>query len=167
MENMRLGPVLTDHESVPEASCSTVSPFLRFVATEPSRMKSVRTEGCHVGLFREFIGTAYCTYGQSTTTSRIRLPVSTASSTNELSEMESVRIFTLDITLAVEVNHFWKMLGSGEDTHTDTHRIHTDACNDNTQRPNMASGKKNNLYGPVSIKHNYSALCSRIIIIFK
>ena len=34
--------------------------------------------------------------------------------------------------------------GSGEDTHTDTHRIHADACNDNTQRPNMASGKKKN-----------------------
>ena len=32
-------------------------------------MKSVRTEGCHVGLFREFVGTACCTYGQSNTTS--------------------------------------------------------------------------------------------------
>ena len=31
-------------------------------------MKSVRTEGCHVGLFREFVGTACCTYGQSNTT---------------------------------------------------------------------------------------------------
>ena len=32
-------------------------------------MKSLRTEGCHVGLFREFVGTACCTYGQSNTTS--------------------------------------------------------------------------------------------------
>ena len=31
-------------------------------------MKSARTEGCHVGLFREFVGTACCTYGQSNTT---------------------------------------------------------------------------------------------------
>ena len=31
-------------------------------------MKSVRTEGCHVGLFREFVGTACCTYGQLNTT---------------------------------------------------------------------------------------------------
>ena len=33
-------------------------------------MKSVRAEGCHVsyvGLFREFVGTACCTYGQSNT----------------------------------------------------------------------------------------------------
>ena len=68
MENIRLGPVLTDREPVPTASCSPISPFLRFVVTEPSRMKSVRTEGCHVGLFREFVGTACCTYGQSNTT---------------------------------------------------------------------------------------------------
>ena len=34
-------------------------------------MKSVRTEGCHMGLFREFVGTACCTYGQSNTTSTI------------------------------------------------------------------------------------------------
>ena len=31
-------------------------------------MKSALTEGCHVGLFREFVGTACCTYGQSNTT---------------------------------------------------------------------------------------------------
>ena len=62
------GLVLTDRESVPTASCSAVSPFLRFVVTEPSRMKSVRTEGCHAVLFREFVGTACCTYGQSNTT---------------------------------------------------------------------------------------------------
>ena len=31
-------------------------------------MKSVRTEGCHVVLFREFVGTACRTYGQSNTT---------------------------------------------------------------------------------------------------
>ena len=31
-------------------------------------MKSLRTEGCHVGLSREFVGTACCTYGQSNTT---------------------------------------------------------------------------------------------------
>ena len=69
MENIRLGPVLTAHESVPTASCSPVSPFLRFVLTEPSQMKSVHTEGCHVGLFREFVVTACCTYGQSNMTS--------------------------------------------------------------------------------------------------
>ena len=27
-------------------------------------MKSIRTEGCHVVLLREFVGTACCTYGQ-------------------------------------------------------------------------------------------------------
>ena len=32
-------------------------------------MESVRTEGCHVGLSREFLGTACCTYGQSNATS--------------------------------------------------------------------------------------------------
>ena len=36
-------------------------------------MKSVRTEACHVGLFREFVGTACCTYGQSNTTNKIEL----------------------------------------------------------------------------------------------
>ena len=66
-ENIRLGPVLTDRESIPTATCSPVSPFLRFVVTEPSRMKSIRTEGCHVGLFRVFVGTACCNYGQSNT----------------------------------------------------------------------------------------------------
>ena len=30
-------------------------------------MKFVRTEGCHVGLFREFVGTDCRTYGQSNT----------------------------------------------------------------------------------------------------
>ena len=70
-ENIRLGPVLMDRESVTTASCSPVSPFLRFVVTEPSRMKSVRTEGCHVGAFREFVGKACCTYGQSNTTTNM------------------------------------------------------------------------------------------------
>ena len=72
-ENIRLGPVLTDRESVPTASRSPVSPFLRFVVTEPSRMKSLRTERCHVGLSREFVGTACCTYGQSNTTNAYQL----------------------------------------------------------------------------------------------
>ena len=53
--------------SVPTANCSPVSPLLRFVATEPSRMKFVHTEGCDVGLSREFVGTT-CTHGQSNTT---------------------------------------------------------------------------------------------------
>ena len=57
----RKGPVLTDRESVPTRSCSSVSPFLRLLGTEPSRMKFVRTKGCHVGLFREFVGTDCCT----------------------------------------------------------------------------------------------------------
>ena len=74
---------ITDREStVPATSCSPVSPFLRFVVTEPSGMKSVRTtlstqnfnlesvhtEGCHVavGLFREFVGSACCTKGPFT-----------------------------------------------------------------------------------------------------
>ena len=38
-------------------------------------MKYVRTEGCHVGLFREFVGTACCTYGLSTTTVNNHIPV--------------------------------------------------------------------------------------------
>ena len=46
----------------------SLSRFSRFVVTEPSPMKSVRTVGCHVGLIREFVGTACCTYGQSNTT---------------------------------------------------------------------------------------------------
>ena len=41
---------------------------LRFVVTEPSRMKLIRTEGCHLGHFQKFVGTACCTYGQSITT---------------------------------------------------------------------------------------------------
>ena len=69
MENIRLGPVLPDRESVPTASCSPDSSSLRFVVAEPSRMKSVSTEGCHVGHFRESVGTACCTYGQSNATS--------------------------------------------------------------------------------------------------
>ena len=50
------------------ASCPPLSLFLGFVVQEPSRMKYVRTEGCHVGLFREFVGMASWTYGQSNTT---------------------------------------------------------------------------------------------------
>ena len=43
---------------------------LRSVSNEPSRMFSVLTEeGCHVGSSREFVGTVYCAYGQSNTTS--------------------------------------------------------------------------------------------------
>ena len=38
------------------------------VSTGPSRMFSVLTEGCHVGYSWEFVGTVYCTYGQSNTT---------------------------------------------------------------------------------------------------
>ena len=34
-------------------------------------MKSFRTERCHVGLSREFVGTACCTYGQSNTTNAL------------------------------------------------------------------------------------------------
>ena len=68
MENILLGPVLMDCEPVPTASCSPVRPFLQFVVTKPNRMKSERMEGCHVGLFREFRGTACCTYEQSNTT---------------------------------------------------------------------------------------------------
>ena len=55
--------VRTDRESAPKAS-----PFLQFVVTEPSRVICARTEGCHMGLFRELVGTACCTYGQSNTT---------------------------------------------------------------------------------------------------
>ena len=72
--NIPLGPVLGDRESVPTASSSPVSPFLLFVVTEPSRIKSVRMEGCHVGLFREFVGTACCTYGQSNMTILVWAP---------------------------------------------------------------------------------------------
>ena len=39
-----LGPVLTDHESVPTARWSPVNTFLRFAVTGPSQMKSVRTD---------------------------------------------------------------------------------------------------------------------------
>ena len=45
-------------------ACSPASPFLRFIVTEPSRKKPVRTEGCHVGLFRKCVATACCTCGQ-------------------------------------------------------------------------------------------------------
>ena len=45
-----------------------VSSFLPFVVAEPSRMKYVHTEGCHMGLFREFVFTVCCTDGQSNTT---------------------------------------------------------------------------------------------------
>ena len=41
---------------------------LTICSYKPSRMKSVCTEGCHVGRFREFIDTACCTYRQSNTT---------------------------------------------------------------------------------------------------
>ena len=50
MENIWLGQVLTDRESVPAASFSAVSLFLRFVVTKLSN-EIVNTEGCHVGLF--------------------------------------------------------------------------------------------------------------------
>ena len=46
-------------------SCKSV---LTVLVTEPSRMKTVRTDGCHVYLLWEFVGTACCTYGQSNTT---------------------------------------------------------------------------------------------------
>ena len=35
-------------------------------------MKYICMEGCHVGHFREFVGTACCTYGQSNTTTYFR-----------------------------------------------------------------------------------------------
>ena len=62
-ENIHLGPVVTGRESVPTASCSPVSPFLRVVVAETSRMKFLRTEGCHMGLSREFVDIACCTCG--------------------------------------------------------------------------------------------------------
>ena len=40
--NIRLGPVLTDRESVPTASCSPVSPLLRFVVTESNAIFTYR-----------------------------------------------------------------------------------------------------------------------------
>ena len=64
MENIQLGPVLTDHHSVPTASCSLVSSFLPFVVTEPCWIKSVCTEECHRGHSWEFLGTVCWTYGQ-------------------------------------------------------------------------------------------------------
>ena len=64
-ENIRMGPVFTDGESVPSAGCFTVSPLLGCVVIKPSRMKSICTEGCHMGHFREFVCTSCCIYGQS------------------------------------------------------------------------------------------------------
>ena len=46
------GPTTYGPESIPTSSCSPVSPFLRFVVSQPSRMKSVHTD---------------CTYGHSNT----------------------------------------------------------------------------------------------------
>ena len=73
-ENIRLGQVLMDPESITTASCSPVSPFLQFVVTEPSQMKSIRMEGCHVGNFLEFVCTACWSYKQSNTTSNFIYP---------------------------------------------------------------------------------------------
>ena len=38
------------------------------VCSYGAQSNEICTEGCHVGLFREFVGTACCTYGQSNTT---------------------------------------------------------------------------------------------------
>ena len=58
-------------------------------------MKSVRTEWCHVGLFREFVGTGGLSNSRSVEYGRIRLSVSTASRTYELSEETHVTPFRL------------------------------------------------------------------------
>ena len=66
---IRLGCVATNRKNGLTGEQLAVGTDSRFVSTEPSRMFSVLTEGCHVGYSREFVGTVNCTYGQSNTTS--------------------------------------------------------------------------------------------------
>ena len=65
---IRLGPVATNRENGLTGEQLVVGADSRSVSTRPSQVFSVFTEGCHVGYSREFVGTVYCTYGQSNTT---------------------------------------------------------------------------------------------------
>ena len=65
---IRLGSVTTNRKNGLAGEQLAVGTGSRSVSTGPSRMFSVLTEGCHVGYSREFVGTVYCTYGQSNTT---------------------------------------------------------------------------------------------------
>ena len=68
MDFIRLGSVTTNRKNGLTGEQLAVGTDSRSVSTEPSRMFSVLTEGCHVGYSREFVGTVYCPYGQSNTT---------------------------------------------------------------------------------------------------
>ena len=68
MDFIRLGSVTTNRKNGLTGEQLAVCTDTRSVSTGPSRMFSVLTEGCHVGYSREFVGTVYCTYGQSNTT---------------------------------------------------------------------------------------------------
>ena len=65
---IRLGSVTTDRKNGLTGEQLAVVTDSRSVSTGRSRMFSVLTKGCHVGYSREFVGTVYCTYGQSNTT---------------------------------------------------------------------------------------------------
>ena len=67
MDFIRLGSVTTNRKNELTGEQLAVGTDSRSVSTGPSRMFSVLTEGCHVGYSREFVGTVYCTYGQSNT----------------------------------------------------------------------------------------------------
>ena len=67
---IRLGSVTTNRKDGRTGEQLVVGTDSRSVSTGPSRMFSVLTEGCHVSYSWEFVGTVYCTYGQSNTTNR-------------------------------------------------------------------------------------------------
>ena len=65
---IRLGSVTTNRKNGLAGEQLVVGTDSRSVSTGPSRIFSVLKEGCHVDYSREFVGTVYCTYGQSNTT---------------------------------------------------------------------------------------------------
>ena len=73
MDFTRLGSVTTNRKNGLAGQQLAVGTDSRSVSTGPSRMLSVLTEGCHVGYSREFVGTVYCTDGQSNTTNDVLL----------------------------------------------------------------------------------------------
>ena len=65
---IRLGSATTNRKNELTGEQLAVGTDSRSGSTGPSRMFSILTEGCHVGHSREFVGTVYCTYGLSNTT---------------------------------------------------------------------------------------------------
>ena len=85
---IRLGSVTTNRKNVLSGEQHAVGTDL--VSTGPSRRVFVLTEWSHVGYSREFVGTVYCTYGQSNSTIN-RIVISSVGQCNSLHQSNKER----------------------------------------------------------------------------